>query len=671
MRFKRRTVLPELRNATRLCPFAELGHVSSGLGLFMFWRISSAVSLLPVLICAGSAQVLNMTNGFLGLNATHAEDQSLWLINGANRSPLESSNGSLSKLDLKAPGKARREYERGYQLLLKKDFPGAVGHLALATSIYPSYVAAHNSLGSAYLGLHQDEEARDEFARAAELDDHLPTPLFNLGCAHLALNQYSAAEQSFQKASALAPLDLTVLTALAYGEYMNQDFVGVVDTADKVHGRKHDGAALVHFYAAAALEAEQKFPEARKQLDILLKEDPKSPAAAQAQLMMDQLKQEAQLPPPLPLRDGGLKAPIITVDAAEPAGPVQLPENFRQLMQQAKENSQLAEAEEAEAQPSCLGCTAAEPSVMPPDTATNEALLRSPAALENGSVLFHASTDEVAVLFAATDHGKPVTDLREQDLHILDDRRPPAAITSLRNETDLPLRLGLLIDTSDSISVRFKFEQRVAADFVENVVTGKDDLAFVIGFSNSILLVQDFTGDRKRVSHAVGELVPAGGTALWDAVDFAAGKLAARVEPKPVAKVLVVISDGEDNSSSVTAKQAIDSALRGGVSVYTVSTRELLDETASSMVGERALNTLADLTGGAPFSPGSVHRLKGSLNDLQELIRSRYMVSYKPDMFTRDGHYRAIEIEAEKDNHKLRVYARKGYYAGAAPGSAH
>ncbi len=632
----------------------------------MIWRLLLTASLLPVLICAGSAQVVNMTSGLLGLNATHAEDQSLWLINGANRSPLESSNGSLSKLDLKAPAKARREYEKGYQLLLRKDFQGALGHLTIATSIYPSFVAAHDSLGSAYLELHQDERAHDEFARAAELDDHLPTPLFNLGCADLALKQFSAAEQSFQKASALAPLDLTVLTALAYGEYMNRDFAGVVNTANRVHDRKHDGAALVHFYAAAALEAEGRFPEAQSQLDTLLKEDPKSPAAGQARQMMAQLEAEERLPPPS--RDEGLNAPIVTVDAAVPTGPVQLPENFRRLMQEAKENSQL---EEAEAIQPCAGCVAAESAEGAPETGVSDVTRRSPPALENRGLLFHVSTDEVAVFFAATDHGKPVTNLTNKNLHILDDRRPPAAIMSLRNESELPLRLGLLIDTSDSISTRFKFEQQVAADFLENVVTGQDDLAFIIGFSNSVLLVQDFTGDRERISHAVSKLVPAGGTALWDAVDFAASKLRDRPESKPVARVLVVVSDGEDNSSSVTAKQAIDDALRGGISVYTVSTRELLDETANSIVGEQALDILADLTGGASFSPGTPHRLKGSLNDLQQLIRSRYLVSYKPAAFTRNGHYRAIEIEAEKDNHKLRVYARKGYFAGSASEPAH
>ena len=82
-------------------------------------------------------------------------------------------------------------------------------------------------------------------------------------------------------------------------------------------------------------------------------------------------------------------------------------------------------------------------------------------------------------------------------------------------------------------------------------------------------------------------------------------------------------------------------------------------------MGEHALSTLADLTGGAAFTPGSVRSLNGSLIELQQVIRSRYLISYKPALFKRDGQYRAIDIKIEKDGHKLRVYARKGYFASA------
>ena len=630
-------------------------------------------TLLLLFVSSGvSAQVMTFptapgnsmgTATSMNLVQSTVMDHNLWMINSEMRSPLESRNGSVSKLDLKAPAKARREYEKGYQLLMKKDLPAAVAHLTAAVSIYPSFVSAYNALGAAHLALGNSDEAREKFVQAVALDDHLPTSYFNLGCAELALKRYPAAQDSIQKASAIAPLDLQLLTALAYGQYMNQDFTAVVKTAQQVHYRKHDGAAMVHFYAAAAWEAQQNYSEAQRELDTLLKEDPKSPAAEQARQMMEQLKEEASRPP---AAAAGIKVSFTQVPSEAPTGPVQLPETVRKLMQESKENTQLAEAEAEEACPNCAAKdspTPSAPGITPPPKASGT---------KYNGFTFRSSADEVAVFFAATDHGKPVTNLTLQDVGVRDDSKLPAAVTGFRNQSELPLRLGLVIDTSDSIATRFKFEEDCAARFLQKVVTGPDDLAFVIGFANSVLLVQDFTGDQKLMTHAVDQLVPAGGTALWDAVAFAADKLASRIESQPVARILVVISDGDDNSSSATAKQAINRAQRGEVTVYTVSTRDVADTVVSSLVGEHALKTLAELTGGAAFTPGSVHRFNGSLTDLQQVIRSRYLVSYKPALFKRDGQYRAIDIKAEKDGHKLRVYARKGYFASAsAPASDH
>jgi len=634
----------------------------------MYYRLCVLALWVPLLSSAGSSQVFNFPSsnagmtpytGLVGIVQETMLDRSLWLIDGANRSPLETPGGSVSKLDLKAPGKARREYEKGYQLLMKKDLAGAVVHLNAATSIYPSFVAAYNALGSAYLSLGQHDQARTAFNQAVVLDDHLPTSYFNLGCAELALKNYSPAEQSMQKASGIAPLDLNLLTALAYSQYMNQNFPAVIKTAEQVHDRKHDGAAMVHFFAAAAWEAQQNYSEAQRELDTLLKEDPKSPATAQAHLMMLQLKDEASRPI---APTSKLKITFTEIPAEAPTGPVQLPEHVRKLMQEAKENSQLAEAEAADACPACSSTEAATPSASNP--APNLPPNRS--ATKYDGYTFRSSADEVAIFFAATDHGKSVTNLTLQDVGVLDNSKQPAAVTGFRNESELPLRLGLVIDTSASIASRFKFEQEAAAHFMQTVVTGPDDLAFVVGFANSVLLVQDFTRDESLVTHAVGQLAPSGGTALWDAVSFAAEKLAGRSETKPVARILVVISDGDDNSSSVTAKQAIHRAESGDIITYTVSTRDFTDTAENSFVGEHALRTLAELTGGAAFAPGSVRGLNSSLAALQQVIRSRYLLSYKPAQFQRDGQYRAIDISAEKGGHKLHVYARKGYIASTS-----
>jgi Ca-activated chloride channel family protein len=642
----------------------------------MLKRLFPQALLLGALSCTAVAQVLNlphpgdaMTSSMSidGLQAAQL-DFSIFTVNtrDENGTVVQSPSASISKLDLKAPGKARHEYEKGFQLLMKKDLQGAVEHLGSATAIYPSFVAAHNALGSAYLSLEKDDQARAEFAKAVELDDHLPNSYLNLGCAQLALKQYPEAEESLRKASSIAPLDLQLHTALAYGEYLNHDYPAVVETTRQVHGRKHKGAATVHFFAAGAWAAQNNLVEAQNELETLLREDPKSGSAEEIRQILEQLKKEqvaqaeAKLHPPVQST-----ALTTTFSFSTPAGPTkdQALQQAQQIMQNIKENTQIAEAEAAP-DPTCGECGT---------TAAGASAASSGPKKSGGNfpgATFRATADEVAIFFAATDHGKSATNLTESDIEVRDDNRPPHAILGFRNESELPLRLGLIIDTSNSVTDRFSFEQAAATQFLKTVVTGKDDLAFVVGVNNSVLLVQDFIGDQAMIAHAVNQLAPGGGTAMWDAVGFGAEKLAGRVETLPVARVLVVFSDGEDNNSSGTLKEAIASAQRGEVAVYTVSTRDESNEDASALIGDHALRTLSELTGGAAFVPGSIRRLRGSLADLQQVIRGRYLVSYKPDSFQRDGRYRSIDIQAQKDGRKLKVYTRKGYYASVTQPSS-
>jgi VWFA-related protein len=333
-------------------------------------------------------------------------------------------------------------------------------------------------------------------------------------------------------------------------------------------------------------------------------------------------------------------------------------------MQDAKEQQQVTEAEAM-----CESCAASNsPEAGHPDVSSGPN--PGSTAMSHGVAgwTLHRSVDEVAVFFAATDHGKAINDLTQSEVAIRDNHQPPTSILGFRGEAQLPLRMGVVIDTSDSITTRFAFEQKAAIDFMQKVLTGKDDLAFVVGVSGSVLLVQDETADKDLLSAGIGKLAPGGGTALWDAVSYAADKLANVSETQPVARILVVISDGNDNSSSASLKEAIQQAERGEVIVYTVSTRDNRDVTTPlvadvSMVGDRALKAVAERTGGTAFLPGSLGYLDRSLRDLQQVIRSRYMVSYRPALFKRDGQYRTIDITAQKSGHKLRVYARKGYYA--------
>jgi Ca-activated chloride channel family protein len=643
---------------------------------------SALRSIFLLLLLSGTAvaQVFSMPTGgndrftsAVALDGIQSAqmDFNLFQINtqSPDGTPLQSRSNSISRLDLKAPGKAQREYDRGYQFLMRKDLQSAVEHLLKATTIYPDYVAAHNALGTAYLDLQENQQARDQFAKAVELDDHLPNSSLNLGIAQLALKDYAGAEGSFRKASSIAPLDLQLSTALAYGEFMNHDYPAVIATAQDVHSRKHKKAVMVHYYAAGAWEAQDNFAQAQSEIQTLLQEDPKSPSAAQFRQVLEQIKtdeatyKEAKLHPVVPK-----KVEFTFNNAAQPTSQ-EASAQARQLLQGLKEKKQIADAE-ASPEAGCPGCenaVVAEASSLPADSQVQHA---KPSSFAGPT--FKASADEVAIFFAATDHGRSVTDLSRTDLEVRDNSQPPQAILSFRNEAQLPLRLGLVIDTSDSVRSRISFEQAAAAKFLQEVVTGKDDLAFVIGVNNSVLLVQDFTADQSLATHAVNKLAAGGGTALWDAVTFAADKLARRRETQPVARILVVISDGEDNSSSASLKEAISSAQRGELAIYTVSTRENIDVAAGYTtvadidVGDHALKTLSELTGGTTFRPGSVRHLHSTLAELQQVIRSRYLISYRPAAFQRNGRYRTIDLSAQKDGKKLKVFARKGYYASVA-----
>jgi Ca-activated chloride channel homolog len=585
-------------------------------------------------------------------------DSNVFLINGQrpnNSTPLQAPSGSISKLDLKSPAKARREYEKGYQFLMKKDLEAAIAHLTKSIAVYPGFVAAHNALGTAFLNQGQNQQAYEQFSQAVALDDHLPNSYLNLGCAELALDQYDDAEKSLKKASSIAPLDVQLLTALTYAEFVNRDYPAVITTARQVHESKHGGSALVHYFAAGALDAQGRIADAQREMETLLSEDPNSPSIPQYRKILDQLLvKQAHLNASM-LHPADIVAPPSTTA-------IDISRRVEQALQDKKEEFQIAEAE-AEPDPTCFECRPTPP--LESGTARSFTPLPGQPQRHLSTSVLRLAVDEVAIFFAATDRGRSVVNLAASDVRIRDNNQPPNSILAFHNESDLPLRFGLIIDTSNSVTDRFQFEQKAAAKFLETVLTHKEDLAFVIGVNNSVLVVQDFTADHTLIARAVSALAPGGGTALWDAVAFASDKLAKRPEIRPVARILVVISDGEDNSSKLTLKQAIAKAQQGEVAIYTVSTRDQSREAPRALIGDHALKTLSELTGGSASKPDSIHNLSTSLDDLQQVIRGRYLISYTPASFQLDGGYRPVEIKAEKEGHKLTVYARKGYYAAS------
>ncbi|MGD0508995.1 MAG: VWA domain-containing protein [Terriglobales bacterium] len=269
-----------------------------------------------------------------------------------------------------------------------------------------------------------------------------------------------------------------------------------------------------------------------------------------------------------------------------------------------------------------------------------------------------SEVNEVRVVFTVTDrHGRYIKDLKSDDFRVIDDQKP-AELRSFRSETDLPLQVGLLVDASNSVRDRFKFEQEAAIEFLNSIIRPRYDKAFVVGFDATPEVTQDFTDNTENLSAGVRMLRAGGGTAMYDALYFACrDKLLKQDQVGPVRRAIILLSDGDDNLSHVTREEAIDMAQRAEVIVYTIST----NISGTKGKGDKVLERIAEATGGRAFFPFQMRDVSDSFVSIQEELRSQYAVAYKPANFVADGRYRTIEILAQDKG--LKVRTRKGYYA--------
>jgi VWFA-related protein len=275
----------------------------------------------------------------------------------------------------------------------------------------------------------------------------------------------------------------------------------------------------------------------------------------------------------------------------------------------------------------------------------------------DGSTIIRVPVNEVSVVFTVTDkHNHYVKNLTRSDFKVADDDHPVERFRFSR-EKDLPLQVGLLIDASNSIRDRFKFEQESAIEFLNDTIRRRFDQAFVIGFDVEPEVTQDFTDNTELLAKGVRSLRPGGGTAMYDALYYACrDKLLKSPQTGSVRRAVILVSDGDDNYSHVTREEAIEMALRANVIVYTISTNF-----PSGGEGDKVLERIADATGGRSFQPFQLSQVADAFAQIQDDLRSQYELSYTPPDFAHDGRYRTIEISAL---HKgLKVHSRNGYYA--------
>jgi Ca-activated chloride channel family protein len=266
--------------------------------------------------------------------------------------------------------------------------------------------------------------------------------------------------------------------------------------------------------------------------------------------------------------------------------------------------------------------------------------------------------NRVNLLFTVSDKkGRFVTDLTKSDFEIIESKRPQSIVEFVA-ETDLPLRLAILIDTSNSIRDRFKFQQEAAIEFVNSVMRSQDR-AVVVSFDSGPELVADLTGDPEKLATAIRSLRPGGGTALYDAIFFACRDKLMQDQPMhKFRRAMVIISDGDDNQSRYTRDQALEMAHKADVAVYAIST----NITRIQSDGDKVLKYLTLETGGLTFFPFKVQDLAQSFENIANELRHQYNVLYRPDPVKTDGQYHPVDIRV-KGRKDLLVRARKGYYA--------
>ena len=281
------------------------------------------------------------------------------------------------------------------------------------------------------------------------------------------------------------------------------------------------------------------------------------------------------------------------------------------------------------------------------------------AAASNEQTRIILDVSRVNVLFTVTDRrGRFVTDLVKEDFSVSEGKREQQ-ILEFAAESDLPLRLGILIDTSNSIRERFKFIQEAAVEFLTSVMRPRTDKAVVVSYDTSAQLVADLSDEIRLLSEKIRDLRPGGGTSLYDAMFYAARDKLMQDQPRhKFRRAMVILSDGEDNASHCTRDQSLEMAQKADVVIYTISTNITKIETD----GDKVLKYFAAQTGGQSFFPFKVEDLSQSFENIANELRRQYNILYRPDPLKTDGLWHPITLRV-KNRKELVVRARKGYYA--------
>lgn len=262
----------------------------------------------------------------------------------------------------------------------------------------------------------------------------------------------------------------------------------------------------------------------------------------------------------------------------------------------------------------------------------------------------------VNVVFAATDRdGKMVSGLKAEDFQVFEDKKPQTIdyFNDWTKDTEVPLTIALLIDTSASVKSKLDYEKQTAAEFFRSVLRKDRDIALIIQFDSDVNLVQDFTQDAGRLEAALDSLRAGNSTSLYDAIYLAVNE---KLNQETGRKVIVVITDGTDTSSKMKEKEAIEVAQRGDVLIYGIGVRDEYGESFG------VLKRFAEDTGGSFFSPSArLAELRTAFRAIGTDLQQQYSLAYRSTNEKRDGSFRSIDLRCKVPG--VRIRARRGYYA--------
>jgi Ca-activated chloride channel homolog len=288
---------------------------------------------------------------------------------------------------------------------------------------------------------------------------------------------------------------------------------------------------------------------------------------------------------------------------------------------------------------------------------------QAPNSENNGVFVFRKQVEEVQLhATVLDDKHRMVTDLAKQDFQVYENGQPQR-ITSF-DRRDIPVSLGIVIDNSGSMRDKRPAVNQAALNLVK--ASNPKDEVFIVNFNDEYYLDQDFTANLTQLKEGLEKIDSRGGTALYDAVVASADHL--EKNAKLDKKVLLVVTDGEDNASRESLEQAIRKLQKeNGPTVYTIG---ILGEERQKRA-RRALAALAENTGGISYFPKDLNEVDSISREVAHDIRNQYIIGYKPSNGKQDTGYRTVRVEAKAPGHgKLSVRTRTGYYSGQERASA-